>query len=131
MSSDGPPEYFLDRSLGKTTAAGLRAAGCVVHLIADHYPRDASDVPDEDWIRQGCSNGWVLLTKDKRIRYRAPELAALHGGHLFCLVSGNMNVVEMTAAFVDALARIERVAREEPRGFWHVYRGGELRRMWP
>lgn len=69
MSSAERPEFFLDRSLGKTTASRLREAGFVIHLIADHYPDDASDIPDEEWIAEGCSNGWVLLTKDKRIRW--------------------------------------------------------------
>jgi hypothetical protein len=131
MSSAGRPEYFLNRSLGKTTASRLREAGYVVHLIADHYPDDASDIPDEDWIAEGCSKGWVLLTKDKRIRYRAAELEALQEGHLFCLASGNMDIAQMTQAFLDALPKIERAARDEPVGFWHVYRDGELKRMWP
>jgi hypothetical protein len=82
MSSAERPEFFLDRSLGRTTASRLREAGYVVHLIADHYVDDASDIPDEEWITEGCANGWVLLTKDKRIRYRAEELEALQEGHL-------------------------------------------------
>jgi hypothetical protein len=131
MSSAERPEFFLDRSLGKTTAARLREAGYVVHLIADHYPDDASEVPDEEWIAEGCSHGWVLLTKDKRIRYRADELEALQEGHLFCLVNGNLDIDGMTQAFLHALPKIERVAREDPVGFWHVYRDGQLRRMWP
>ena len=131
MSSVGRPELFLDRSLGRITATRLRDAGYVVHLIADHYPDDASDVPDEEWIAEGCSQGWVLLTKDKRIRYRAAELEALQEGHLFCLASGNMDIAQMTQAFLDALPRIERAARDEPVGFWHVYRDGQVKRMWP
>lgn len=131
MSSAKRPEFFLDRSLGKTTAARLRDAGYVVHLIAGHYADDASDIPDEDWIAEGCSKGWVLLTKDKRIRYRAAELEALQEGHLFCLASGNMDLAQMTQAFLDALPKIERAARDEPVGFWHVYRDGKVKRMWP
>lgn len=131
MSSAERPEFFLDRSLGKTTASRLRDAGYVIHLIADHYPDDASDIPDEDWIAEGCSNGWSLLTKDKRIRYRAAELEALQEGHLFCLVSGNMDVAEMTQAFLDALPKIQRAASAEPVGFWHIYRNGTIKRMWP
>jgi predicted nuclease of predicted toxin-antitoxin system len=131
MSSAERPEFFLDRSLGKITASSLREAGYVIHLIADHYPDDASDVPDEEWIAEGCSNGWALLTKDKRIRYRAEELEALQEGHLFCLASGNLNISEMTQAFLKALPRIESATREEPAGFWHVYRDGRLKRMWP
>ena len=80
---------------------------------------------------KGCSHGWVLLTKDKRIRYRAEELEALQEGHLFCLVSGNLDIEDMTQAFLDALPKIERVARDEPVGFWHVYRDGQIKRMWP
>ncbi len=131
MSSDERPEFFLDRSLGRISASRLREAGHVVHLIADYYTTEAMEVPDVDWIADGSSRGWVLLTKDKRIRYRAPELEALHQGHLFCLVSGNMNIAEMTQAFLEAMPRIEQAAREVPFGFWHVYRNGKIKRMWP
>lgn len=44
MSSDKPPELFLDRSLGKTSATRLRAAGHIVHLIAEYYERDAQEI---------------------------------------------------------------------------------------
>lgn len=131
MSSGERPELFLDRSLGRITASRLRGAGYRVHLIADHYPDDASDIPDEQWIAEGCANGWILLTKDKRIRYRTGELEALQGGHLFCLTSGNLDIAEMTRTFLIALPRIERAARDHPVGFWHVYRDGQLKRMWP
>lgn len=102
-----------------------------MHLIAEHYPNDGSEIPDEHWIAEGCSQGWLLLTKDKRIRYRAAELEALPGGHLFCLVSGTLNVADMTRASLDALPRTERVARDDPFGFWHVYRDGKIKRMRP
>src|ERR1700712_286898 len=104
MSSAGQPEFFLDRSLGRTTASRLREAGYVVHLIADHYPNDAGDVPDEEWIAEGSSRGWTLLTKDKRIRYRAAELEALQG-HLFCLISGTMDIAVMSDALLIALPK--------------------------
>ena len=131
MSSAERPEFFLDRSLGRITASRLRDAGYDVHLIADHYPDDATDVADQEWIAEGCSRGWVLLTKDKRIRYRAAELEALHEGHLFCLVGGNLDIDGMSQAFLNAIPKIERVAQEEPIGFWHVYRNGQIKRMWP
>ena len=73
----------------------------------------------------------MLLTKDKRTRYQAAELEALQEGHLFCLVSGNLDIAQMTQAFPDAVPKIERAARDEPVGFWHIYRDGELKRMWP
>jgi len=39
-----------------------------------------------------------------------------------------MNIAETTQAFLDCLPTIERAAREEPVGFWHVYRDGKVRR---
>jgi hypothetical protein len=131
MSSVGPPEFFLDRSLGKTPAQLLREAGFVVHLIAEHYPSDATKIPDETWIAEGCARPWVLLTKDKRIRYRAEELSALQQGHLFCLAGGNMDVAAMSQALLDGMPRIARAVATQPTGFWHVYRDGSIRRMWP
>lgn len=73
----------------------------------------------------------MLLTKDKRIRYRAEEMEALQEGRLFCLVSGNMDIDAMAQALLNALSKIERVVREEPVGFWHVYRDGQIKGMWP
>jgi hypothetical protein len=131
MYSGKPPEFFFDRSLGKITAARLRNAGYVVHRIADHYPHDADDIPDQTWIAEGCSHGWALLTKDKRIRYRASELAALHTGHLFCLVSGNLTISEMSIVWLNAMPRMLRAIRDHQTGFWHVYRDGTIRQMWP
>ena len=65
MSSVTPPEFFLDRSLGKETAHRLRERGFVVHLIADFYGDDAQRVADQTWVDEGSRRGWVLLTKDK------------------------------------------------------------------
>jgi len=33
-TSDRPPEFFIDRSLGKSIAEGLRAFGLTVHTMA-------------------------------------------------------------------------------------------------
>jgi PIN like domain len=130
MSSDKRPEFFFDRSLGKITARRLREAGYAVRLIADFYGDDAKETPDEEWIAEGCRRGWLLLTKDKRIRYRTAELAALEG-HLFCLVDGNASIEDMTLSLVAALPRIVRAAAQGASGFWHVYLDGHIRKMWP
>jgi hypothetical protein len=131
MSSDRPPEFFFDRSLGKASANRLRAFGWVVHLIADFYEKDAEDIPDEEWITEGCKRGWILLTKDKKIRYRSHELEALEEGHLFCLASGNLGLDDMAQRFVDAHSAILRAVARSPVGFWHVYEDGRITKMWP
>ena len=108
MSSEPPAlsEFFHDRSLGKTTAARLRSAGWVVHLVNDHYSADAQFSDDEEWIRHGCTRGWALLSKDKHIRYRGAQLAELTEGHLFCLSSGQLGIDEMERRFLAAESAI-------------------------
>lgn len=69
-SHDPPPEFFIDRSLGKSIAEGLRACGLVVsHTMADAYgERPAQLLPDEIWLRDAGAHGWVVLTKERIIR---------------------------------------------------------------
>jgi hypothetical protein len=131
MSSDRPPEFFLDRSLGKTSAHRLRTAGHVVHLIADFYPQDAQEIGDAQWIADGCRRGWTLLTKDRRIRYRTDELSALTRGHLFCLADGNVTLDQIAQRFLDAMPAIHRAVRNAEVGFWHVHANGRISKMWP
>lgn len=131
MSSDRQPEFFFDRSLGKISAHRLREQGHVVHRIAEHYPNDAQQIADEDWISEGCRLGWVLLTKDRRIRYRAQELAALQDGFLFCLSDGNANLDTISETWSLAMPAIHRAVARRAAGFWHVYADGSIHRMWP
>lgn len=110
----------------------LRARGWTIHLIADHYPNDADNIEDEEWITEGCSRGWSLLSKDKKIRYRESELASLGvHGHLFCLANGNLRIDDMAERFDRARRKIEAAVAREPAGFWHVHAGGHIKRMWP
>jgi len=131
MSSDRQPEFFFDRSLGKISARRLREEGHVVHLIAEYYPDDAQKIADEDWISEGCRRGWVLLTKDRRIRYRAQELGALKDGYLFCLSDGNANLDTISETWSLAMPAIVRAVARQATGFWHVYTDGTIRLMWP
>lgn len=100
-----PPEFFFDRSLGKETAKRLRTRA-TVHLIAEHYPNDAQDVSDEGWIARGIRRRWILLTKDKRIRYRRIELEVLGSGQLHCLSNGQLTTHEMAGCFAGAWSQI-------------------------
>ncbi|MFJ8507605.1 hypothetical protein [Streptomyces avermitilis] len=40
-----PPEFFLDRNLGRRVAEGLRADGWKVHRIGDVFPDDGQSIP--------------------------------------------------------------------------------------
>ncbi|SRR5213594_2610323 len=62
------PTLFLDRSFGKKTVAeALRGAGANVEVHDDHFPQDATD---ETWLTEVGKKDWIVLTKDRRIRFR-------------------------------------------------------------
>src|ERR1700677_740633 len=104
-----PPVFFLDRSLERhRVSAALRATGTTVQVHDDLFPQDAAD---EVWLRAAGENGWVVLTKDKNIRYRTREMDALvtHRVRAFVLTAKALNADEMAGIFVRALPRIASI----------------------
>ena len=65
------------------------------------------NAPDEDWISEVGKRGWVVLTKDDRIRYRPAALAVYRRDQVkvFVFGSGEMKAQEMADAFVTALQK--------------------------
>ena len=125
-----PLAVFLDRSLGKKTiAAALREAGVEVHVHDDYFLPDARD---EDWLREVGRRGWIVFTKDSRIRYRGLELAALRkaGVRAFVLTGKDLQGREMGQIFVKALPAITRlIARFPPPFIAKVTRGGSVSKL--
>ena len=134
MPSASPPEFFIDRSLGRHVVAdALREAGVVVHVMADVYgERIGQGLADEEWLRDVGERGWVVLMKDAKIRYRPAELGVIidHGLQAFCLTNANLRGVEMAARLVANLPRIVRVAQEPGPYIYGVY-AASVRRLWP
>jgi len=108
-SKQKPPEsrtLFLDRSLGKKTVAeALRNTGLKVEVHDDHFAQDATD---ESWLTVVGKRGWIVLTKDRRIRFRAIERTALvnNAVRAFVLTAGDIDGTSMAALFVKALPKI-------------------------
>lgn len=117
MPSPPEPVFFVDRSLGSVDVpAGLRAAGATVEIHDDHFPQTQADV---DWLPIVGESGWVVLTKDRRIRTRNLESQALldAGVAAFVLTAGDVTGGEMAAALVKALPRMRRMAAKLVRPF--------------
>ena len=134
MPSDSPPEFFVDRSLGRhVVPQALRAAGAVVHTVADVYgERIGQGLNDEEWIGDAGQNGWVVLMKDAKVRYRPAELQTLidHRVRAFCLTNANLRGAEQAERLLANLARIVRVAERPGPYIYGVY-ADELRPLWP
>jgi hypothetical protein len=119
--------FFIDRSLGrKIVAQALREVGEIIQIHDDHF---APDAKDEDWLAEVGKRGWIVLTKDDRIRYRVTERSALMSVRVraFVLTSTQLQGTEMAAAFVKALPRIKRlIANHAPPFIGRVSRNGKV-----
>lgn len=127
------PEFFVDRSLGKSIVEALRDVGLVVHSMADVYgEKRAQRLADEVWLRDAGENDWIVLTKDDAIRRRPAERDALTEAEVraFCLTSAQLRGAEQIERFVDSRHRILRQARKAGPYIYGVYESG-LKRLWP
>jgi PIN like domain len=129
-----PPEFFIDRSLGRRHLAdALRGHGYVVHTLSSVYGEQKGQlVEDERWLADAGIHGWVVLMKDDAIRRRPSERDALDasGVRAFCLTNANLRAEQQTARFVENRHRIEQQARKAGPYIYGVYESG-LRRLWP
>lgn len=120
QSAAKPPEgtiFFIDRSLGEEPIrTEMRNAGLAVEIHDDHFARDEED---RVWLQAVGERGWVVLTKDQRLRYRPLEIAALRASYarVFVLTAGNLRGFEIAAVFMKALPRIFKVLHSVPGPF--------------
>lgn len=112
-----PIVLYLDRNVGSRIVAGaLREAGIPCEIHDDHLPPAAAD---EDWIRLCARRGWLGVTKDKNIRYRAAEIGAIVAAKAAVLVLRAKNATGAAHAeiLVTAYEPIASFARSTPRPF--------------
>jgi hypothetical protein len=129
-----PPEFFVDRSLGRVVVAeAIRAFGYTVHTMVEVYPdgRDM-EVRDVEWIRDASDAGWVALTKDERITRYPDEQEALIQSTLRVFAIGNQHLTgpEMAAYYATNINRIVQRARKPGPYVETVYRDS-VERRWP
>ncbi|MEU9453017.1 toxin-antitoxin system, toxin component, PIN family protein [Streptomyces sp. NPDC048277] len=109
-----PPEFFLDRNLGRRVAEGLRGRGWTVHRIGDVFPDDGQNVPDEEWIAYGLDQSWVPLSKDGRIKTRDLEIRPVleREAVLFYLDNQQLRSSEMVERLVARGGAIHRAVEK-------------------
>jgi len=129
-SSRSQPEplvFFTDTNLGRHIIPNaLRAAGENVRVHDEVFE---PGTPDTVWLHRAGKEGWVVLTKDSKIRYRRSETEALFAAKVraFVLVSSNLPGPKIANVFVAALPGIKRLCKkQQPPFIAHVYRSGEV-----
>jgi len=130
VTTEGPsvgPTLFIDRDTWSAKlGTALKAAGIPFEAHHNHFEPDEIDAT---WIRSVAARGWVIVTRDKAIRHRPAELAAVRDGraHLFALTSGNLSAADTAAVIVAAWPHLRKaVARQRAPALYAVHRDGRV-----
>lgn len=102
--------------MGRTIGRRLEAEGLRIELHDDHF---SQGTPDAEWLPVVGQRGWIVLTKDTRIRYRPNEKQALlaAGVRAFVFASGSLSGAEMSEAIVKALPKMLKLLTAHRRAF--------------
>lgn len=132
MTSKPPesPALFLDESLDSdTVASALVSAGAQVERATRNFPKGT---PDEIWLEAAGKHQWIVLTRDKRIRYRQLERKSLEdaGVRAFVFIGGNVTIKDTAGILVTALPRILNISAGNLGPFiYHIGLSGKPVRM--
>lgn len=102
--------------MGRAIGRRLQGEGLSIELHDDHF---AQGTPDAVWLPVVGAKGWIVLTKDTRIRHRPSEKQALLGAGVraFAFTSGSLSGAEMADAIVKALPKILKMLASRPNAF--------------
>jgi hypothetical protein len=118
----GPAVYFIDECLGRhRVAEGLRRV-LGVNEVIETVPQGT---PDEEWLVRAGEGEWICFSKDRRMRHRPNELAAIKRAKIGLITLGEANAEAHSALTARSIPLIRRarcslkrpfVARLEPSG---------------
>jgi len=122
--------FFVDESLDNLVVVdALRNAGVDVRRLTQKFERGTDD---QVWLQHAGAKGWIVLTRDKRIRYRQLELGALQAARVraFVFTGGNVTMQETANILTRALPKIGRICAAQPGPFiYHIGSGAKPMRM--
>ncbi len=115
--------FFLDRALGKYTVAErltqegeklLKTEIKVKHL--EDFPGFNQNTLDEEWLEFAGKNSLVVLTKDKRIRWKKSQkfMVKTYGVRMFVLTRGSWSGKEMAEIFANSLKSMCNFLKKTP-----------------
>ena len=108
---------LIDRSIPRSVADALALVRDDVEWLE---PRFAHDTPDEDWLAEAGRRGWVVVTRDKRIRTRARERRAINENDTGCFILAQRQVPTPWAALKLVVPTLDEMVQrfaETPRPF--------------
>jgi hypothetical protein len=121
------PTLFIDRCAW-SAALGRALEAAQVPFVA-HRQRFAHDATDEQWLAGVAGTGWLVVTRDRRIRYKVNELqAAIEARlHLFVFTQGGLTGVQTGDLLVRAYPAITVAAGlRAPPVIWSIRADGTV-----
>ena len=74
---------FTDRTIGRPVVQALQLVRDDVLWLEDRYP---ANTRDQVWLAAAGRHGWLVITRDRRVRYRNYEKAAIREQGVGCFV---------------------------------------------
>jgi hypothetical protein len=87
---------------------------------------------DATWLRRAGDEGWIVLMRDQRVRYRRLELESLMraGVGAFVFTGGQATARQVVDVVTAALSKIIDLSISEPKPFIYTLTpGGRLSRL--
>lgn len=121
---------FIDRSIPKSVADALKLVREDVLWLEDVFNHRAKET---EWLPDVGRRGWIVISRDKKIRSRPGERRILEESNVGCFIIAQKQnptrwqYLKLLAATLD---RIEEVFNETPRPFiFKVDSAGKLTRV--
>ena len=97
--------------------SALQDAG--FEVVAHSRSVFAADTDDDIWLAEAGAQGWIVLMKDNRIRYRPRERAALESARVqaFALTTAQSPGEEQAHLLLTDAGRMERFCADHPGPF--------------
>jgi hypothetical protein len=119
------PHFFFDANIiGVARSLEGRVQG-IVYPGHPAWPFD-QNTPDEVWLPYVGDSGWCAILRDKRIRYRPPERAALerHRVRAIVIATGrNLTIAQNETLLSDNWDEIEATLAKPP-ALYHLTKPG-------
>ncbi len=132
-SSDRRPEappLFIDRCAWSRRLGDALQAACVPFIA--HQDRFRHDTPDEEWLTAAGQSGWIVITRDKNIRRKPNEIAAMNAAKVvaFILAAGDASAADTATLIIHLHRKIVALAtRARPPAVFTITLGGQIARL--
>lgn len=108
---------FIDRSIPKGVASALKAVRSDIFWLEDKFPHNTKEV---EWLPVAGANDWLVILRDKKVRTRPGERAAIIKHSVGCFIihqKKNLTRWEYLKLLVKTLDKMEDCFATTPRPF--------------